>query len=70
MNKATIIEDAISYVQDLQRNVNVLQEQLFEIEASSEEETKPRSTEETEAADEMEKSGIQVYLWDNCTVGL
>ncbi len=61
MNKATIIEDAISYVQDLQRNVNVLQEQLFEIEASSEEETKPRS-EETEAADEMKKSGIQVYL--------
>ncbi|XP_062161852.1 transcription factor DYT1-like [Alnus glutinosa] len=62
MNKATIIEDAISYVQDLQRNVNVLQEQLFKIEASSEEETKPRSTEETEAADKMEKCGIQAEV--------
>lgn len=60
MNKATIIEDAITYIQDLQMNVEVLQEQLFEMEASSEEEAKP-GTEETDAADEMKKSGIQVY---------
>lgn len=60
MNKATIIEDAITYIQDLQMNVEVLQEQLFEMEASSEEEAKP-GTEETYAADEMKKSGIQVY---------
>lgn len=61
MNKATIIEDAITYIEDLQRKVKVLQEQLFEIEASSEEEANPTS-EETEAADQMKKSGIQVYL--------
>jgi hypothetical protein len=61
MNKATIIEDAITYIQDLQMNVEVLQEQLFEMEASSEEEAKPGTEEETDAAEEMKKSGIQVY---------
>ncbi|XP_059435525.1 transcription factor DYT1-like [Corylus avellana] len=61
MNKATIIEDAITYIQDLQMNVEVLQEQIFEMEASSEEEAKP-GTEETYAADEMKKSGIQAEV--------
>ncbi|KAE7995508.1 hypothetical protein FH972_000292 [Carpinus fangiana] len=62
MNKATIIEDAITYIQDLQMNVEVLQEQLFEMEASSEEEAKPGTEEETDAADEMKKSGIQAEV--------
>ena len=59
MNKATIIEDAISYIEELQNNVEVLQGLLYEMEASSEEGALPRS-EEIYPAEEMRKSGIQV----------
>lgn len=69
MNKATIIEDAISYIEELQNNVKVLQGLLYEMEASSEEGTLSRS-EEIDPAEEMRKSGIQVnqllinqYYW-------
>lgn len=69
MNKATIIEDAISYIEELQNNVKVLQGLLYEMEESSEEETLPRS-EEIDPVEEMRKSGIQVnqllvnqYYW-------
>ncbi|KAL6197547.1 hypothetical protein ACLB2K_033155 [Fragaria x ananassa] len=61
MNKATIVDDAITYIYELQKEVNMLQEQLFEMEALSSlevPEPKPRK-EETDAAEEMKKSGIQ-----------
>lgn len=64
MNKATIVDDAITYIYELQKEVNMLQEQLFEMEALSSlevPEPKPRK-EETDAAEEMKKSGIQVKL--------
>lgn len=34
MNKASIIEDAITYIEDLQKNVEDLSHQLLEMEAS------------------------------------
>nr|POF23341.1 transcription factor dyt1 [Quercus suber] len=61
MNKATIIEDAISYIEELQNNVKVLQGLLYEMEASSEEGALPRS-EEIDPAEEMRKSGIQAEV--------
>jgi hypothetical protein len=60
MNKETIIIDAITYIEELQKNVEVLQELLFEMEASSEEGAMP-TREEIDAAEEMKISGIQVY---------
>ncbi|KAG6642638.1 transcription factor DYT1-like [Carya illinoinensis] len=61
MNKATIIEDAITYIQELQKNVKILQEQLCELEASSSEVgANPASEVKVEAAEEMKESGIQV----------
>lgn len=60
MNKATIIEDAITYIEELQKNVMVLQEQLCELEASSEVGANPAIKVEVEAAEEMKQSGIQV----------
>lgn len=67
MNKATIVDDSITYIHELQKNVNMLQDQLFEMEALSsleapEPETKPRK-EETDAAEEMKKFGIQVIVF-------
>nr|XP_028965148.1 transcription factor DYT1-like [Malus domestica] len=59
MNKATIVEDAITYIQELQQKVNFLKDQLFEMEESSEETLQPNK-EETHAAEEMKKFGIQV----------
>ncbi|KAL5839752.1 hypothetical protein ACOSQ3_012439 [Xanthoceras sorbifolium] len=58
MNKATIIEDAISYIEALQRDVKVLSDQLLEMESSSEEREKPR-IDEINAAEEMKKNGIE-----------
>ncbi|WJZ96199.1 hypothetical protein VitviT2T_014908 [Vitis vinifera] len=58
MNKATIIEDAITYIKELQKNVKDLSDQLLEMEASSEEEAKQRS-ETIDAAEEMNKCGIE-----------
>lgn len=59
MNKATIIEDAITYIKELQKNVKDLSDQLLEMEASSEEEAKQRS-ETIDAAEEMNKCGFEV----------
>ncbi|KAM1005025.1 hypothetical protein ACFX13_005190 [Malus domestica] len=61
MNKATIVEDAITYIQELQQKVNFLKDQLFEMEESSEETLQPNK-EETHAAEEMKKFGIQTEV--------
>ncbi|XP_057961795.1 transcription factor DYT1-like [Malania oleifera] len=66
MNKATIIEDAITYIKELQKHVEDLSEQLVELETSSEEEAEPRDANhghdhgnETDAAEEMKKHEIR-----------
>lgn len=59
MNKATIVEDAITYIEKLQMTVKVLSEQLLEMESSSEESERPRN-DEINAAEEMKKHGIEV----------
>lgn len=67
MNKATIVDDAITYIQQLQNDVNTLKDQLFEMEASSEETPEPRK-EEIHAAEEMKKFGIQVLTTNLITL--
>ncbi|XP_050370737.1 transcription factor DYT1-like [Argentina anserina] len=59
MTKETIIEDSITYIKELQTKVNILQEQLFEMEASAQEALEPRK-DEVDAAEEMKKFGIQI----------
>ncbi|XP_057962120.1 transcription factor DYT1-like [Malania oleifera] len=62
MNKATVIEDAINYIKELQKNVRDLSEQLVELETSSEEEAEPRGADhghEIDAAEEMKKHEIR-----------
>ncbi|KAK3188195.1 hypothetical protein Dsin_027756 [Dipteronia sinensis] len=62
MNKATIIEDAITYVEVLQRDVKILSDQLLEMESSSEEKEKPiKIDDQIDNADdqEMKKNGIE-----------
>lgn len=59
MNKGTIIEDAITYIQELKKNVEVLTDMLQEMEASSsEEETKTRVS-EIDASEEMKQCGMK-----------
>ncbi|CAL9015292.1 unnamed protein product [Prunus brigantina] len=58
MNKATIVEDAITYIHELQKTVNILKDQLFDMEASEEEALEPKK-EEIQAQEEMRKFGIQ-----------
>ncbi|XP_059639465.1 transcription factor DYT1-like [Cornus florida] len=58
MNKATIIIDAISYIQELQKCVRDLSDEIHEMEAICEEESKTQS-EEIDAAEEMKKWGIE-----------
>ncbi|XP_050370849.1 transcription factor DYT1-like [Argentina anserina] len=64
MNKATIIDDSITYIHELQKNVNMLQYQLFELEAlSSLEVPEPKSRkEEVDAAEKMKNCGIQAEV--------
>ncbi|KAM5586748.1 transcription factor DYT1-like [Rosa sericea] len=59
MTKETIIEDSITYIKELQTNVNILQEQLFKMEASAQEVLELRK-DEVDAAEEMKKFGIQI----------
>lgn len=59
MNKATIVEDAITYIEKLQMTVKVLSDQLLEMESPSEESERPRN-DEINAAEEMKKHGIEV----------
>ncbi|XP_022720833.1 uncharacterized protein LOC111278492 [Durio zibethinus] len=58
MNKATIIEDAITYIQELQKTSEVLSGQLLQMEGSSEEEGKPIRI-EIDAAEDPKKCGIK-----------
>ncbi|XP_021809344.1 transcription factor DYT1-like [Prunus avium] len=58
MNKATIVEDSITYIHELQKTVNILKDQLFDMEVS-EEEAPEQKKEEIQAAEEMKKFGIQ-----------
>ncbi|KAJ7968415.1 Transcription factor like [Quillaja saponaria] len=61
MNKATIIEDAITYIKQLQKDVESLSDQLLEMEVCSEKRTEPE-IEDIDAAEEMKKSGIKVEV--------
>lgn len=60
MNKATIIEDAITYIQELQKTSQILSDQLHETEGSSEEPMRINEV-ETAAAEDMKKCGIKVF---------
>nr|KJB69370.1 hypothetical protein B456_011G019900 [Gossypium raimondii] len=59
MNKATIIDDAITYIQELQKTSQVLSEQLLEMEGSSEESVMPMKLEIAVAQHDMKKCGIK-----------
>ncbi|OMO64973.1 hypothetical protein COLO4_31670 [Corchorus olitorius] len=59
MNKATIIEDAISYIRELQKTSDLLSEQLLEMEGSMSEEGGKPMRNETDAAEDMKKCGIK-----------
>ncbi|MBA0695341.1 hypothetical protein Goari_001970, partial [Gossypium aridum] len=59
MNKATIIDDAITYIQELQKTSQVLSEQLLEMEGSSEESVMPMKLEIDVAQHDMKKCGIK-----------
>jgi len=59
MNKATIIEDAITYIEKLQDKVQSLSQELHQIEATSEE-TAETKIDEIDAAQDMKDLGIQV----------
>ncbi|XP_061370108.1 transcription factor DYT1-like [Gastrolobium bilobum] len=58
MNKATIVEDAITYVKKLQDKVQSLSQELLQLEATSEETGETR-IDETDAAEDMKNWGIQ-----------
>lgn len=61
MNKATIIEDAITYIEELQQTVDTLTNQLSEEKTSLEEGADP-TKKEIHVAEGMKKFGIQVYI--------
>lgn len=62
MNKGTIIEDAITYIQELKKNVEALTDMLQEMEASSSEEEFKTRVNEIDASEEMKQRGIEVLL--------
>ncbi|KAL0398700.1 UNVERIFIED_CONTAM: Transcription factor DYT1 [Sesamum radiatum] len=57
MNKATIITDAITYIEELQKSVEDLTDQLHQMEATSVAEEKP-NFKEIDADQEMNKWGL------------
>ncbi|KAK4798417.1 hypothetical protein SAY86_030743 [Trapa natans] len=59
MNKVTIIEDAVKYIKELQKNVKVLSDQLMEMEASTSMGDVKIPNGETVVADEMEQDKIE-----------
>ncbi|KAI3437323.1 BHLH domain-containing protein [Psidium guajava] len=58
MNMATIIDDAVTYIVDLQKNVKALSDQLLEMEAPCEDGPK-ESVDDIDTALEMEANGIK-----------
>ncbi|XP_050214274.1 transcription factor DYT1 [Mercurialis annua] len=58
MNKATIIEDAITYIQEQQESVKLLSDQLIEMDESLDETVKTVSDHEIDPAEEMKQCGI------------
>lgn len=60
MTKETIITDAITYIRELQMNVDNLSEQLLEMEATNGEELETKNEEIIDNAEEMGKWGIEV----------
>lgn len=59
MNKATIIEDAITYIEKLQDKVQTLSQELHQMEATSDETTETK-IDDIDAAEDMKNWGIQV----------
>ncbi|KAL2495204.1 Transcription factor DYT1 [Forsythia ovata] len=59
MNKATIITDAVTYIEELQRHVKDLSDQLLKMDANCVKEEETTKIEETDAAEEMKKWGIE-----------
>ncbi|KAL3377445.1 hypothetical protein AABB24_003718 [Solanum stoloniferum] len=59
MTKETIITDAITYIRELQMNVDNLSEQLLEMEATHGEEPETKNEEIIDTAEEMGKWGIE-----------
>lgn len=64
MNKATIISDAITYIEELQKNVKDLSDQLMQMEATCVKEEK-KQFEENDNKSEMENFGIRVWFSHN-----
>ncbi|KAJ9136281.1 hypothetical protein P3X46_033373 [Hevea brasiliensis] len=62
MNKATVIEDAITYIQKLQQNAKLLSDQLLEMQSSSEEAIVKTMSDEINAAKEMKQFGIMLWI--------
>ncbi|KAJ1396603.1 Myc-type, basic helix-loop-helix [Sesbania bispinosa] len=61
MNKATIIDDAITYIKKMQDKVQSLSQELHQMEATSEE-TAETKIDEIDAAEDMKKWGIQAEI--------
>lgn len=59
MNKATIIEDAITYIKQLQKRVNILKDQLVELEGSAEKTPWPTVPTDSTTPTQLNKSYIQ-----------
>ncbi|KAG6601683.1 Transcription factor DYT1, partial [Cucurbita argyrosperma subsp. sororia] len=59
MNKATIIEDAITYIKQLQKRVNILKDQLVELEGSAEKTPWPTIPTDSTTPTQSNKSYIQ-----------
>lgn len=60
MNKATIITDAITYIEDLQSTVRDLSDELYQIDATIKEELKTQNEGIADAAKEIKRCGIEV----------
>ena len=60
MNKATIVEDAITYIEKLQDKVQNLSQELHQMEATSVETAETKIV-EIDAVEDMKNWGIQVF---------
>ena len=61
MNKATIVDDAITYIKTLKDKVESLSRELHEMEATSEKIVEPK-IDEIDTEEEMKKWGIKVIF--------